>query len=246
MLGLMCASGQAAPNDTEDLMNIAWEGMWHQGGSPSTVRKWTEPLRVRIQGERGAGDSEVIQRSLDKISSATHLSYTLLTGEGTGENLLIDIVKDSPLVNDSTTCVTHHKFKARGLSHATVTARNGKVWQCMLHELAHVVGVVGHPSKGSVLTYFGGRNDELTPIDKFILSVRYSDAMPDGTLPLHALRILGRRHVQSLDDDLLQRQAQEAVDKFLAKTLVQMEDYARGGEPPTHSVQVRSLDNTSR
>jgi hypothetical protein len=232
-LWLLCAPlAHAAPLDTEELMSMAWEGMWYQGGAPVPLRKWTEPLRVRVQGDQAAGNSDVIRSSLDKISAATHLSYIMLSAESKDENLLIDVVTDSPLLNDSTRCITHLKFKEAGIAHATVTARNGKVWQCMLHELAHAVGVRGHPSQNSVLTYFGRRNDELSKFDEFVLSVRYSDALPDGTLPLAALNILARQHIQSLEGMPQKRQAQEVVNKFVAQTLAEAEEYARGGEPP--------------
>jgi hypothetical protein len=218
--------------DVDDLMSIAWEGLWNQSGSPAPLRKWNQPLRVRVSGDIDSLQKKTINEGLSEITQATGLEYSVLDPNDNTENVLIEVVLDSPKLGPTTPCSTRMEWSSNGMKKATVTAKMTSVYQCVLHELGHVVGIEGHPYGRTIMTYFNRRN-ELSDYDKFILKVRYSPEAKHGTLPFRVLKMIGDKYVASLASENERMQAQQSIDKFMASVLHSMGQYAEGkGEPP--------------
>lgn len=226
-------SGAAqAALDADDLMSIAWEGLWNQSGYPAALHKWNQPLKVGLSGDIDRLNRKYIDEALEEIARAAGLEYSVLSPNDNAANVLIELVDDSPKLGPTTPCSTHFEWDNKGMKKATVTAKKRTVYQCMLHELGHVIGIDGHPYGRTVMTYFNRRN-ELSDYDKFIIEARYSPEMKHGTLPFRVLKMIGDRHVASLASGEERTLARQSVDKFMASILHGMEQYAEGkGEPP--------------
>ncbi len=218
--------------DVDDLMSIAWEGLWNQNGSPAPLRKWNQPLRVRVSGDADSLHKNTISEGLKEITQAAGLEYSVLESDDNTENVLIEVVNDSPKLGPTTPCSTHMEWSGNGMKKATVTAKGASVYQCMLHELGHVAGIEGHPYGRTVMTYFNRRN-EVSDYDKFILKARNSPETKHGMLPFRVLKNVGDKYVASLASEDERMQARQSIDKFMASVLHSMQQYAEGkGEPP--------------
>lgn len=218
--------------DTEDLMNIAWEGLWNQSGYPTALRKWNQPLKVSLSGDIDSLNRKYIDEALEEITLAAGLKYSVLAPDDNNGNVLIEIVDNSPKLGPTTPCSTHFEWDNKGMKKATVTAKTRSIYQCMLHELGHAIGIDGHPYGRTVMTYFNRRN-ELSDYDKFIIKARYSPEMKHGTLPFRGLKMIGDKHVTSLSSNEEKALAQQKIDAFMASILHSMTQYTEGkGEPP--------------
>lgn len=218
--------------DVDDLMSIAWEGMWHQSGYVTVFHKWTQPLRITLSGDIDRLNRQDIDEALADIGQAAGLEYSVLDSGNDAGNVLIEIDDDSPKLAPTMPCATSFEWDTKGMKKATVTAKKSYVQKCMLHELGHVIGIDGHPYGRTVMTYFNRRN-ELSDYDRFIIKARYSPEMKHGMLPFRALKMIGDKYVASLESTDERTQAQQGVDKFKASLLHEMRQYAEGkGDPP--------------
>jgi TPR repeat protein len=94
----------------------------------------------------------------------------------------------------------------------------------------HVMGVRGHPEGNTVLSYFATQVEGLTPLDKAMLRAWYSPRAHGGMTPFEMLPILADELVKILPD---KQQAMRERDRFLARTVHDMEAFAQGkGDVP--------------
>lgn len=232
---LVLLSGVAhAALDVEDLMSIAWEGMWHQSGSPIPLRKWNQPLRVRLSGDAEKSDHRKwIDSGLEKITEAAKLQYVVLAPDDTSENVLIEVVDDSPKLGTMTACNTNTELANSGIKRVEILAKAKFVYECMLHEFGHMIGITGHPSGRTVMTYFNHSSDELSDYDRFIIKTRYSRDLKHGDSPFRVLRTIGERYAANPLSDEERVQVHQNIAKFMASVRRDMEKYAlENGEPP--------------
>ena len=140
-------------------------------------------------------------------------------------NVSIQIVTDDQL-EDNQPCVTYLDFKTETrIDSAAMQMRSRDAWRCAYHEAMHVMGVRGHPSGDSVLSYFPKRVDELSTLDKVMLRAWYSPHMAAGMTPFEALPVLADELVATMPDRAL---AIQERDRFLATTVQKMLAYANG------------------
>lgn len=233
VLALLSGAAQGALN-VDDLMSIAWEGMWHQSGSPVPLRKWNQPLKIRLGGDAEKDHHRKwIDSGLKEITEAAGLEYSVLLPDDTTENVLIEVVDDSPKLSGMVSCNTNIGLANSGIKRVEILAKSKFVYQCILHEFGHMIGITGHPYGHTVMTYFNRLNNELSDYDKFIIKTRYSSEMKHGASPFKVLRMIGERYVEGLSSDEERERAHNSVEKFMAAVLRDMEKYAlAAGEPP--------------
>jgi TPR repeat protein len=93
-----------------------------------------------------------------------------------------------------------------------------------------MMGVRGHPEGDTVLSYFATQVEGLMPLDKAMLHAWYSPRARGGMTPFEMLPILADELVAIMPDPAKARQAR---DRFLARTVHEMEDFADGkGDVP--------------
>jgi hypothetical protein len=218
----------AMADDFERGMGTLWEALWHQSGTPTRIVRWETDIRARIWGVNAAAQREHTMEALRAVAAESGVKFTDVTDQPDAAqlaNVSVEIVADDQL-EDNQPCVTFLDFKTETRVESAVTQMRAKdAWRCAYHESMHVMGVRGHPSGDSVLSYFPKRVDVLSTLDKVMLHAWYSPHMVSGMTPFEALPILGDELVAMSPDKIL---AAQQRDRFLANTVQKMLAYANG------------------
>jgi hypothetical protein len=224
----------ALADEFDDGLSTLWEVLWHQSGTPTRVVRWENDIRVRFSGVEAAAHREHTLQALRAVTGEAGVKLIDVTGQPDEQtaNLNVEVVPDNQL-EDNQPCVTYLDFhKESRIDSATMQMRAHDAWRCAYHESMHVMGLRGHPSGQTVLSYFPWKIDGLLPLDKAMLRAWYSPRMVGGMTPFEALPVL--------TDELIAMvpAANKAVatatrDQFFAATVEQMRAYANGrGDVP--------------
>ena len=93
-----------------------------------------------------------------------------------------------------------------------------------------MMGVRGHPEGNTVLSYFATQVEGLAPLDKAMLRAWYSPRAHGGMTPFEMLPIMADELVAISPD---KKQAAKARDRFLSRTVEEMQSFADGqGDVP--------------
>ena len=211
-----------------------WEVLWHQSGTPTRVVRWENDIRVRFSGIDMAAHREHTMQALRAVTSEAGVKLIDVTGQADEQtaNLTVEIVPDSQL-EDNQPCVTYLDFhKETRIDSATMQMRAHDAWRCAYHESMHVMGLRGHPSGQTVLSYFPWKIDGLLPLDKVMLRAWYNPRMQGGMTPFEALPILADELVATVPSGQ-KVAAMKSRDTFFANTIHEMNAYANGtGDVP--------------
>lgn len=213
-------------------MNTMWEVLWHQSGMPTRLVRWEQDLKVRVHGENSAAYRQQALQALRAVAAETGRKVIDVSDSADARqaNVNVEIVADSAL-SDNQPCETRLDFRTETtLDAVSMQMRASEVGRCAHHEAMHVMGVRGHPEGDTVLSYFSPKVDRLSPLDKAMLRAWYSPRARGGMTPFELLPILADELVAILPD---RRQAMASRDRFLARTVEQMQDFADGrGDVP--------------
>jgi hypothetical protein len=137
-------------------------------------------------------------------------------------------------LQDHQPCFTQSlKWSNSSYEKVQVKMRSRDAWRCAFHEIMHVMGIAGHPSGKTVLSYFPYRRDTLMDLDRLMLAAWYSPAMPRGATPLEALVVLSEAVAGQPDLELPAEEASRRAKAFNQSMFLQMEALAAGqGEVP--------------
>jgi hypothetical protein len=231
--GLLCLAaagfaGLARADEVDQGLATLWEVLWHQSGTPTRVVRWEEDIRVRIYGVNVAAHREYALAALKAVTAEAGLKLIDVSDEPNAEalaNLAVEIVPDNKL-DDNQPCATYLDFKTENkIDAATIQMRGRDAWRCAYHEAMHAMGLRGHPSGKTVLSYFPWRVDGLLPLDRVMLRAWYSKKMTGGMTPFEALPVLADELITSSPDKAA---AEQARNRFFATTISQMQAYASG------------------
>jgi hypothetical protein len=231
--GLLCLAGTCfssavRADDVEQGLSTLWEVMWHQSGTPTRVVRWEDDIRVRIHGINAAAYRDYTLAALRAVTAEAGLKLTDVSDAPNAQqlaNLNVEIVADNKL-EDNQPCATYLDFKTENkIDSATIQMRGRDAWRCAYHESMHAMGLRGHPAGKTVLSYFPWRVDGLLPLDRVMLRAWYSRRMAGGMTPFEALPVLADELIASSPDKAA---AEQARNRFFARTLQQMQAFASG------------------
>jgi hypothetical protein len=231
--GLLCLAGTCfssavRADDVEQGLSTLWEVMWHQSGTPTRVVRWEDDIRVRIHGINAAAYRDYTLAALRAVTAEAGLKLTDVSDAPNAQqlaNLNVEIVADNKL-EDNQPCATYLDFKTENkIDSATIQMRGRDAWRCAYHESMHAMGLRGHPAGKTVLSYVPWRVDGLLPLDRVMLRAWYSRRMAGGMTPFEALPVLADELIASSPDKAA---AEQARNRFFARTLQQMQAFASG------------------
>ncbi len=225
------ARGKCA-DDVNELLGVAWESFWQQSGYPRNVYKWRAPIRVKFSGDTAGRHRDFALRQLQAVAAVAGIELTAAAAGGPAANLEVEFFANLNSLPASQPCATNVRARGGIISSAKISANDGEVWRCMLHEAMHAMGIPGHPGGDTVLTYFA-RGDRLTEADELILKTVYSHEVEPGMYPFAAMAIIARRLAGTVAPGAERARIEQAATAFLRDTVRQMEDFAAGsGEVP--------------
>ncbi len=219
----------------QDRFDTVWESLWYQGGSPTQVVRWGEEIRVRIHGRNQSTHRGRIMDALGKVTTLAGVRLVDVSDAPDAEkraNLDVQIVNDLDLPDNQACFVRVREIERSLITKAELKMRDHAVYQCVLHEAMHAIGISGHPTGDTVLSYFYQRVDALTELDELLVRAWYSPQMRPGMSPLAAVVVLTNAVVRAVPAGEQQR-ARVAQRRFLAETLRKMEAFGSNqGEVP--------------
>jgi len=229
LLALLLAPCAAlAADETEQGLATLWESLWHQSGTPTRIVRWDGEIRMRMTGIDLPKHRDYIMTALRTVTDEAGVKLVDVSDQPNAEqvaNFKLEVVADTAL-EDNQPCVTYLDFRTEDrVDTATMQMRSKDVWRCAYHESMHLMGVHGHPSGKTVLSYFPVKVDGLLPLDKVMLRAWYSPRMKGGMTPFEALPVLADELIASAPDKAA---AAQMRDRFYATTVDQMQAYAAG------------------
>jgi Sel1 repeat len=240
-LWILLTSLSSARADTlDDNLQTVWESLWDQRGTPLRLSRWkpgTEPIRYRVFGLNAESHKKDIQRVLDATTASTGLAFSDVSDApdaAQSAQIAFEIFKDIPNEPSFACLVRPVRFDGWNFAMLSVQMRSRDVWSCAHHEVMHAMGIPGHPSGKTVLSYFRYRQDQLADLDRVMLQAWYSPEMEPGATAFKALPVLAKYVVKSLGADRDATEMDARVKQFLFATVQSMENFAQGkGEVPT-------------
>lgn len=232
LIGLLAAAlsiASARADEVTDAFDTVWESLWYQGGSPEPVTRWDTDIRIRIHGRNAAFHRERILNAMNRVSQLSGIGiinvsdYPNAAGSAT---LDVEVVDSASLMDNMACYVRKTEVVGSVIRMAIMRMRDEAVYHCVLHEAMHVMGIVGHPRYGTILSYFNDRVDRLTALDALMLKAWYSRAMEPGMTPLEALPVLTDAVVTAQGAGA--GRAREAQLRFHAQIVQQMLAFAEG------------------
>jgi hypothetical protein len=180
--------------ELEDGLQTLWEVLWHPSGSPEILHRWGKQVRYRYFGVNLDFHRKHLDAILKQTSEITGVVFENVSDKPEAEKnaqLHIEIVANNGDIPENLACYVLAK-EARNFQYENVQLRmrDRNVYACALHEMMHAMGLRGHPSGHTVLTYFNTRADKFLPIDEFLLRTWYSPQITSGMTPFHALNVL--------------------------------------------------------
>jgi hypothetical protein len=235
LVAVLVGAGGVHADTLDDSLRTVWESLWDQGGTARQTMRWKSPVTYRIHGEDSTRHRQHLRNALAATGEAAGITLVDVSDQPDAEstaNLDIEVVGDSDLNNDA--CITEYRqVRSWLLDKVHVRMRTSEVWRCAYHEAMHAMGIAGHPSGRTVLSYFPYRRDQLMELDRLMLAAWYSPRLPPGSTPLSALVVLSDTVLAKQDLGLPPAAARERITAFRLAKLREMEALARGdGEIP--------------
>lgn len=242
---LVCIScfWPARADQLDDNLQTVWEVLWDQRGTPSWLLLWDKSKKVTysIAGPGAKQNKDHIESAIKAVSDSSGVTFIELEKNANSQHnelamLTIDVgnEKDFEGENSNTPCYAKTlKLSGFRLDKVTVKMRTSGAWNCAFHEMMHAMGLKGHPSGKTVLSYFKWRRDVLMDLDKLMLLTAYSDEMPKGATPLEALVVFSKAVGKQTELGLRSEEIDARIAKFTSTITSDMEKFAQGqGEVP--------------
>ncbi len=213
----------------DDDLTTVWESVWDQRGTPGRLTRWEQPVRFRISGTDANRHHDFVAAAVTEAGHAAGLTVHELAqpSDGTAANLEIELVGERQL-DDHTPCLTQLNSVSFALSHARIRMRSDVVWECTYHEVMHAMGIAGHPSGKTVLSYFPWRRDVFMEMDKLLLAAWYDRTLSRGATPFDVLWVAGERVARQEGLGLSADEAEKRRRAHFAERMGEMERFAQG------------------
>ncbi|MGH6640824.1 MAG: tetratricopeptide repeat protein [Polaromonas sp.] len=236
LLPLLLCTAPAWADKLDDDLQTVWESLWDQRGTTLPVLRWDREIRYRVFGPDSARHREHAVTALQAAAQESGLQLKDVSDEPDAEKtamLDLEVVKDFEL-QDNEPCLTAvTELSNWAFLKVKIRMRSRDAWRCTYHEVMHAMGIRGHPSGKTVLSYFPYRRDSFMDLDRLMLRAWYSPSMRKGATPFEALVVLSRAVAGQTDLGILESEAQTRASAFRLAKFREMEALASGnGEIP--------------
>jgi hypothetical protein len=220
----------------EDGLLTLWESLWYQSGAPSLLNRWeTDKVSYRYYGENIELHRKHFEKILAQTSVLTGIAFEDVSNQADAKEKAqfhVEVVSNSGNMPERLACyvrplkVANFKFLQ-----VELRMRDRHAYGCNLHEMMHAMGVHGHPSGDTVLTYFNTRADKFLPFDEFLLKAWYSPKIKSGMTPFQTIEVLSQAWADEFK--VSRPDVNDVRREFLSKVMGDMANFAVGnGEVP--------------
>jgi hypothetical protein len=221
----------------DDLQSV-WESVWDERGTPRLLLRWTGPVQWRLVGSESRWLRGHVRAAIGSVRAHTGVVLDEVDAapmSNTQPYLEIQLIENgSRVIAESQGCAARQQAVGGALRRVQIWVRESQAFTCVHHEVMHAMGIPGHPSGKTVLSYFPWRRDTFMDLDAMLLRIWYDPALRPGATPIEVLTV-GSRHVARQDGlGVAPDLAEERRARFVADRVQDMERFARGdGEVPT-------------
>jgi hypothetical protein len=244
---LFCSPITAYSGEIENTFELLWETLWHETGTPLEVQKWDQlTVKYRYFGVNLESHRKNIEKILAQTTALAGVKFEDVSSQADSEKIAqftIEVVRDNGDFPEGLACYVQIPEAPGGrIKKATLRMRDRWGYFCAYHEMMHAMGIKGHPSGDTVLTYFNTRSDKFLELDEFLLKTFYSVWMKPGMTPFQAMDVLTQTWVAEYASE--EPNIEKTRQAFLGKTINDMKAFAQGrGELPR--ILLRSSRATS-
>ncbi len=236
---LLFATGTqaASPPDEKQvdhyLQSFYESALWNDGRWPVWIRRWDKPIRVRLTGPMASSYTDMVMQKLNRMAALAGVKVTVLGPEDRTENLRVEFLETNQLYagGRAAGCIAH----VNGGSTITSVrlqinlAMGFGLRHCIVHELMHAMGFLGHPHDIDTVLSYRYQREDLTEIDKILLKTMYDARVKPGMYQLSAMPVV--REV--VTDHLVAAGAPEATramgQAYLKRLIPAITDMAEKG-----------------
>jgi hypothetical protein len=190
------ANAQSDDQAYRDGLDTLWQSLWGQGAVPTPVIRWVGHVNYHFASTTTPAQRQHILQGLAQATKLTGVEFTDATHLGKQHpdtRLVIEVVnpgQGSGLDVETPCFVEHQAVTSFRLQKVLLRMGRGAVQQCALHEIMHVMGIVGHPSGQTQLSYSPKQKATFTELDQLMLRAWYSDAARPGMNPFEMITLL--------------------------------------------------------
>ena len=239
-IGVFCSAFNPALADTlDDNLNTVWEVLWDQRGTPRQLQRWdikAGPVRYRIFGDSANQQRKHLQTAIASASEISGVQFKDVSDSPSAASesqLDLEVVNQLELTSNMPCYMQAQRVQGGYFQKVLVKMREQNAYECAFHEFMHAMGLHGHPSGKTVLSYFRYRRDVFMDLDQVMLKAIYSPDMPQLATPLEALPVMAKYVAAQEYSGLSATDKQQRVDAYLKRTLSEMTAFAKGeGEVP--------------
>lgn len=202
----LLVSNASWAKDYQDEFDTLWESLWSQGGSPQEIVRWPNgPVKYRYFGTNLNLHRAHMQKALAAASDFSGVKFEDVSDLPDAEKVAqfhIEVVANNGDVTEGMPCyVRTNSIRNWEFQSVALRMRDDAAYRCNFHEMMHAMGVRGHPSGKTVLSYFRPRNDIFLSLDQTMLRTWYSPQMRAGMTPFEAISVLTESFIQESPDD---------------------------------------------
>ncbi len=220
------ANAQPVTDNYREGLETLWQSLWGQGGVPTPVLRWVGPVKFYLAPHvKGAQRAHILQ-GLHQATKLTGVQFedTTALGKNSDEIRLIIEVAGSGLTIETPCYVEHQQIMSFRLQRVLLRMGPSTVTQCALHEIMHVMGVVGHPNGQTQLSYTPKQKHTYTELDQLLLRTWYSEQARPGMNPFEMISLLSEQWMLlHMSND---NQAEKIRNEFLLRIFDETLRYA--------------------
>jgi hypothetical protein len=193
------ANAQSNDHNYRDGLDTLWQSLWGQGAVPTPVIRWVGPVNFYFGSRATQAQRAHIMQGLAQATKLTGIEFIDSTHLGIQHpeiRLVIEVTNPGPGsgLDIETPCfVEHQAVTSFRLQKVLLRMSRGAVAQCALHEIMHVMGIVGHPNGQTQLSYSPKQKNTFTELDQLLLRTWYSDQVRPGMNPFETITALSEQ-----------------------------------------------------
>jgi hypothetical protein len=229
LLLLLAVESTFAQSALNTQFNIIWEMQWQETGYLKNVYKWkldkTRKLTYFINTDSSESTIKYIENGLVDIGKSANIEFVRMTDVDAAINLIFSVSKE---INKeiSVPCSTRNRDRNFMLHNSLVYITPSMAKHCAMHEIMHAMGLPGHPSLGTVLSYWETNRSTLHAIDRFVLRHWYTDEIYAGMNAFRVINYLTHNWVIETVPFEEQQAALQEQKSWIKKIISEMDFFA--------------------
>ncbi|WP_372660035.1 hypothetical protein [Hydrogenophaga sp.] len=237
LIGVCLAGPVARADELTDHFDTFWQLQWQQSGYLRGLTRWPLTPEKQLHYSFSASSDNTNRRwAVDALKTVLDVmgwtGVEVPAGDARAQ-LLFEVREFTDEEARQYACWAKPHMEAAGLEKVDLVLSSRWAYTCVLHEMMHAMGLPGHPSGDTVLSYFKGNQLQLTALDRFFLKALYAPQLTLSMSPLEVAQHFNHMWIEQEVPMAGRAAAWELEKRWFDGTVSELEAFASGsGEPP--------------